>query len=260
MSDLELSEIQGVRDRRRRRRYRINLSRHVFNEQEFTESFIKRDEYVSSSEFEPSSLAKTFKRYFFPTRCTCKDVLQSWFPIVKWLPAYDVKDDLAHDVAGGLTVAIMHIPQGLAYAMLASLPAVTGLYTAFVPILVYMAMGTSRHLSLGTFAVVCLMVGHVVEREVELSISPTSAAPSPTDQPPGDSTRDVLQMSIYKQETNSSFPSKQELLDEKKLEVAVALSMLVGLFQVGCARSLSMVAILELYFEILSKNIQIATF
>lgn len=112
MSDLELSEIQGVRDRRRRRRYRINLSRHVFNEQEFTESFIKRDEYVSSSEFEPSSLAKTFKRYFFPTRCTCKDVLQSWFPIVKWLPAYDVRRDLAHDVAGGLTVAIMHIPQG----------------------------------------------------------------------------------------------------------------------------------------------------
>ena len=38
---------------------------------------------------------------------------------------------------------------GLAYALLASLPAVTGLYTAFVPILVYMAMGTSRHLSLG---------------------------------------------------------------------------------------------------------------
>lgn len=38
---------------------------------------------------------------------------------------------------------------GLAYAMLASLPAVTGLYTAFVPILVYMAMGTSRHISLG---------------------------------------------------------------------------------------------------------------
>lgn len=38
---------------------------------------------------------------------------------------------------------------GLAYALLASLPAVTGLYTAFVPILVYMAMGTSRHISLG---------------------------------------------------------------------------------------------------------------
>lgn len=113
MEDSELSEIQAARNRRRRRRYRINLSRHVYNEQEFTESFIKSEEpYVSSSEFEPSSLAKTFKRQFFPTRCTCKDVLQSWFPIVEWLPGYDVRRDLAHDIAGGLTVAIMHIPQG----------------------------------------------------------------------------------------------------------------------------------------------------
>lgn len=112
MRDLEVSEVQTARNRRRRRRYRINLSRHVYNEQEFTESFIKREEYVSSSEFEPSSLAKTFKRHFFPTRCTCKHVFQSWFPIVEWLPGYKVKRDLAHDIAGGLTVAIMHIPQG----------------------------------------------------------------------------------------------------------------------------------------------------
>jgi len=138
---------------------------------------------------------------------------------------------LAHDIAGGLTVAIMHIPQGLAYAMLASLPAVTGLYTAFVPILVYMAMGTSRHISLGTFAVVCLMVGHVVEREVENSALPTTVPP--TKEPAGGSSGGgTLLSSIYKQESNSSFPSQQEILDEKKLEVAVALSMLVGLFQV----------------------------
>lgn len=85
----------------------------------------------------------------------------------------------------------------------------------------------------GTFAVVCLMVGHVVEREVETSISPTSSTLSPTNQPGGSSVGDALRLSIYKRESNSSFPSEQELLDEKKLEVAVALSMLVGLFQVG---------------------------
>ena len=85
----------------------------------------------------------------------------------------------------------------------------------------------------GTFAVVCLMVGHVVEREVETSISPTSSTLSPTNQPGGSSVGDALRLSIYKQESNSSFPSEQELLDEQKLEVAVALSMLVGLFQVG---------------------------
>lgn len=75
------------------------------------------------------------------------------------------------------------------------------------------------------------MVGHVVEREVETSISPTSA--TPTNQPPGGSMGEALQSSIYKQESNGSFPNEQDLLDEKKLEVAVALSMLVGLFQVG---------------------------
>ena len=77
------------------------------------------------------------------------------------------------------------------------------------------------------------MVGHVVEREVETSIPPTLSSLSPTNQPSGGSAGEVLQMSIYKQESNSSFPSEQELLDEKKLELAVALSMLVGLFQVG---------------------------
>lgn len=224
-------EIQAARNRRKQR-YRINLSRHVYNEQEFSESFIKSEECASSSEMEPPSLSNAIKRYLLPSRCTCKAVLQSWFPIVHWLPGYDFRRDLAHDIAGGLTVAIMHIPQGLAYAMLASLPAVTGLYTAFVPILVYMAMGTSRHLSLGTFAVVCLMVGHVVEREIEHSTAPTSAAPIPTLQTiEGSSGAGLLLSSIHKEEGNSSFPTQQDLLDEKKLEVAVALSMLVGLFQ-----------------------------
>lgn len=93
------------------------------------------------------------------------------------------------------------------------------------------------------------MIGHVVEREVETYVSPTSSALSPTDQPPGSSAGEALRMSIYKQESNGSFPTEQELLDEKKLELAVALSMLVGLFQVRsrtcmnvlCFKTLSMV-------------------
>ena len=107
MTDLEESESPPLITRRRRRRYRINLSRHVYNERDFTDSFINQEENTASS-----SLAKTLKRNFLPSRRTCKDILQSWFPIVEWLPAYNVRRDLAHDIAGGLTVAIMHIPQG----------------------------------------------------------------------------------------------------------------------------------------------------
>lgn len=71
-----------------------------------------------------------------------------------------------------------------------------------------------------------------MEREVENSALPTTAPP--TKEPVGGSSGGgTLLSSIYKQESNSSFPSQQEILDEKKLEVAVALSMLVGLFQVG---------------------------
>ena len=73
-----------------------------------------------------------------------------------------------------------------------------------------------------------------MEREVEQSISPSAAPSQSTTQLPNTSSgAGLLLNSIYKQESNNSFPSQQDLLDEKKLEVAVALSMLVGIFQVG---------------------------
>src|SRR5699024_10954424 len=58
----------------------------------------------------------------------------------------------------GLIVAIMLIPQGMAYAMLAGLSPVTGLYAATIPAIVYALFGTSRHLSVGTVALVSILV------------------------------------------------------------------------------------------------------
>lgn len=74
--------------------------------------------------------------------------LKSIFPIINWLGGYK-RDDLFGDIISGCTVAIMHIPQGMGYALLAQLPPVVGIYMAFYPVLMYILFGTSRHNSMG---------------------------------------------------------------------------------------------------------------
>ena len=54
-----------------------------------------------------------------------------------------------------------HIPQGMAYAMLAGVEPVTGIYTAIWPVLVYVLLGNMPHVSMGTFAVVSILVNQV---------------------------------------------------------------------------------------------------
>ncbi|XP_069999159.1 prestin isoform X3 [Penaeus vannamei] len=95
--------------------------------------------------------------------CGClTSAVTARLPILSWLPAYKLRESLLGDVIAGVTVAIMHIPQGMAYALLANLPPINGIYMAFFPVLIYAFLGTSRHCSMGTFAVVCLMTGKVV--------------------------------------------------------------------------------------------------
>ena len=62
------------------------------------------------------------------------------------------------DLLAGITVAIMVIPQGMAYAMLAGLPPVYGLYGALVPVVIYPFFGTSKQLSVGPVALVSIIV------------------------------------------------------------------------------------------------------
>jgi len=66
------------------------------------------------------------------------------------------------DLVAGFTVAIMHIPQGMAYGMLAGVDPVIGIYTAFFPVLLYVLMGNMPHVSMGTFAVVSILVSKPV--------------------------------------------------------------------------------------------------
>ncbi|MCW3150365.1 sulfate permease [Stutzerimonas stutzeri] len=85
-----------------------------------------------------------------------KQALARYLPCLEWAKQYD-RAAAAKDSLAALIVTLMLIPQSLAYAMLAGLPPVTGLYASILPLLAYTLFGTSRTLAVGPVAVVSLM-------------------------------------------------------------------------------------------------------
>ena len=81
-----------------------------------------------------------------------------WVPAVGWLGSYE-RDWLGNDVVGGLAAGSVVIPQAMAYATIADLPAEVGLYTCMVPMLVYALLGGSRTLSVSTTSTVAVLTG-----------------------------------------------------------------------------------------------------
>ncbi|XP_059383993.1 solute carrier family 26 member 10 [Carassius carassius] len=115
-------------------------------------------------------------------RCSCSQVdclhlLKKRLPVCSWLPKYKLKKWLLGDIVAGLTVGIVHIPQGMAFALLTSVAPVYGLYTSFFPVVLYMLFGTGHHVSTGTFAVLSLMTGSVVEQLVPIPLTLNSSSP-----------------------------------------------------------------------------------
>ncbi|NXA77458.1 S26A6 protein, partial [Thryothorus ludovicianus] len=166
------------------------------------------------------------------TRCSgsaAKSLLFRFLPFLRWLPRYPVKDWLLGDIVSGFSVGIMHLPQGLAYALLAGLPPVTGLYSSFYPVFLYFFFGTSRHNSVGPlrevllptlsslptlylfsgpFAVISVMIGSLTE----------SLVPS----------EDFLE-SV----NGSNATVNEELRDAARVELVATITVLTGIFQVA---------------------------
>ncbi|RLD22098.1 MAG: sodium-independent anion transporter [Bacteroidetes bacterium] len=96
--------------------------------------------------------------------------LHQYIPILEWLPKYR-KADLKGDLSAGLTVGVMLIPQGMAYAMIAGMPPIYGLYAATLPLILYAIFGTSRHLAVGPVAMVSLLTAAGIGTMAELGTS-----------------------------------------------------------------------------------------
>ncbi|MEO1920206.1 MAG: sulfate permease [Paracoccaceae bacterium] len=88
-------------------------------------------------------------------------MLKRYFPILEWSAKYN-RDTLTKDLVAAVIVTIMLIPQSLAYALLAGLPAEVGLYASIAPLVIYAIFGTSRALAVGPVAVASLMTAAAV--------------------------------------------------------------------------------------------------
>ncbi|XP_006859336.1 PREDICTED: chloride anion exchanger [Chrysochloris asiatica] len=133
------------------------VARPVYSKNAFGEDHKKKDRHH-----------KTFLDHV-KEGCRCssqkaKRIALSLFPIASWLPAYRIKEWLLSDIVSGISTGLVAVLQGLAFALLVTIPPGYGLYTAFFPVIVYFFLGTSRHISVGPFPVLSMMVGAVVTR------------------------------------------------------------------------------------------------
>ncbi|XP_059649553.1 probable sulfate transporter 3.3 [Cornus florida] len=93
------------------------------------------------------------------------------FPILQWGPTYSLKL-FKSDIVSGLTIASLAIPQGISYAKLANLPPIVGLYSSFVPPLVYAVLGSSRDLAVGPVSIASLILGSMLRQQVSPAKDP----------------------------------------------------------------------------------------
>uniref|UniRef100_A0A8D0HWC6 Solute carrier family 26 member 3 n=1 Tax=Sphenodon punctatus TaxID=8508 RepID=A0A8D0HWC6_SPHPU len=147
---------------------------------------------------------KTFRDhlrvYFSCSSQKAKRIALGLFPIAFWLPAYRFKDWILNDIVSGISTGLVAVLQGLAFALLVNIPPGYGLYAAFFPVIIYFFFGSSRHISVGPFPVLSLMVGDAVMRIVP----------------------DVVGNSTM---VNSS------TIDEQRVMVAASVTFLAGIFQ-----------------------------
>uniref|UniRef100_A0A3B3CDS1 Solute carrier family 26 member 3, tandem duplicate 2 n=1 Tax=Oryzias melastigma TaxID=30732 RepID=A0A3B3CDS1_ORYME len=187
------------------RQYVVN--RPLYSEDSFADEHEKVCRRRKTILIEDSFISPVSFRVCCDSSCDAKrakNAALSLLPVIGWMRIYRVKEWLLPDVVSGISTGLVAVLQGMAYCLLASLPPWYGLFSAFFPVIIYFFMGTSRHISVGPFSVLCLMIGSVVTRII------------PDEGPP---------VNITGLEGLS--------IDDQRVLVASSLSFLVGIMQLG---------------------------
>lgn len=109
-------------------------------------------------------LKERILKHFYCDKRRSWKMLSSYVPLVKYIRYYKPKEYLLVDIFAGISVGILHIPQGLAFGLLASVKIEDGLFTSIWPVFIYMFFGTSAHISMGTSAVICILTAGIVDK------------------------------------------------------------------------------------------------
>lgn len=87
-----------------------------------------------------------------------KEEIKKTFQITQWISSYN-REKFKDDLVAGLSTGLMFIPQGMAYALIAGVPPIYGLYAGIVPLIIYPLFCSSRHISVGPVAIDMLIIG-----------------------------------------------------------------------------------------------------
>nr|BBA68353.1 putative prestin [Phreagena okutanii] len=219
----------------------ILIERSVFSQKHFDESY-------DAGSRSPSTLNEVVLKRL--SKCACsgscvKGFIFTIFPFINIVKNYSIREDLLGDIVSGLTVGIMHIPQGMAYGMLTTLPPVYGLYMSFFPVLLYFLFGSSKHVSMGTFAVACLMIGSAVSKGMQtVSLHPSASENASqsaleivtmsssriiavTGNLPWNQTNTTTTATLAADDTSAMSPEELDL----RLQFAMSVTFLVGIIQ-----------------------------
>ncbi|KAG9490045.1 hypothetical protein GDO78_005774 [Eleutherodactylus coqui] len=143
--------------------------------------------------------------FFGCSKEKAKKIAFTFFPIISWLPMYQVREWILSDIVSGVSTGLIAVLQGLAFALLVNVTPDYGLYAAFFPVIIYFFFGTSKHISVGPFPVLSLMVGTAVLRLVPDNSIDNPASGNLTDSE----------------------------INEKRIIVAASVTVLAGIFQLA---------------------------